>query len=163
MQPPPSEAGHTGFAPLTEDEAKVARHINDLQGFCSVEDILSGRGLEQVYAGLHPTHATRPASDIMAACGSGDDPLADAAVQLFVQVLGRVAGDLTLGHLPFAGVYLIGGVARAMVPWLEANGFTEAFRSKGRFTQFMGQFAVHCVADDYNALTGCASHLMDGA
>lgn len=163
MLTPPSETGHTGFAPLTEDEAKVARHVIDLHGFCSIEDILSGRGLEQVYTALHPRHATPSASDIMAACGAGDDPVARASVQLFVQVLGRVSGDLALGHLPFGGVFMIGGVARAMVPWMAAMGFTGAFRSKGRFTDFMGQFAVSCIEDDYNALTGCASHLMESA
>jgi glucokinase len=73
--------------------------------------------------------------------------------------MGHVLGDLALGHLPFAGVYLIGGVARAFTPWLAEFGFAEAFRAKGRFSGFMEQFGVQVVTDDYAALTGCASHL----
>ena len=73
--------------------------------------------------------------------------------------MGTVMGDLALIHLPFGGIYLIGGMARAITPWLGPLGFAEAFRGKGRFTDFMGQFGVAVVQDDYAALTGCASHL----
>jgi glucokinase len=40
-------------------------------------------------------------------------------------------------------------------------GFREAFYDKGRFSEFMEQFPVHLVDDDYAALTGSAAHLME--
>jgi glucokinase len=70
---------------------------------------------------------------------------------------GPVIGDLALGHLPFAGISLVGGVTRAFAPWLDEFGFAAAFRDKGRFSEFMDQFGVQVVTDDYAALTGCAS------
>ena len=73
-------------------------------------------------------------------------------------LLGRVAGDLALVHLPFQGLYLIGGVARAFSPYF-AKGFTTAFRDKGRFSDFMDDFPVYIIEDDYAALEGCADHL----
>lgn len=72
-----------------------------------------------------------------------------------------VAGDLALQTLPFGGIFLIGGVARAVSPWFEDYGFAEAFRDKGRFSTFMEDFAVHLVTDDYAALIGCAGHLSE--
>jgi glucokinase len=61
--------------------------------------------------------------------------------------------------LDAAGISLVGGVSRAFAPWLVDFGFAEAFRDKGRFSEFMEQFGVQVVTDDYAALTGCASFL----
>jgi glucokinase len=76
-----------------------------------------------------------------------------------VRLLGTVVGNLSLIHLPFGGVWLIGGVARAFTPYMERFGFAEAFRDKGRFEAFMRDFSVSVIEDDYAALTGCAHHL----
>ena len=65
-------------------------------------------------------------------------------------------------HLPFGGLYLIGGVARAMTPYMQEFGLTEAFRDKGRFGEFMHSFSLHVVEDDFAALTGCAAYLANG-
>ena len=77
----------------------------------------------------------------------------------FVRVLGTVAGNLALMYLPFGGIHLAGGVARRFGPWLGRMGFEEAFCAKGRFSDFMLQFPVAVINDDYSALTGCAAHL----
>jgi glucokinase len=62
--------------------------------------------------------------------------------------------------LPFGGVFLAGGVARAMAPHLIPMGFVEAFRDKGRFAGFMENFGVCVIEDDYAALAGSAAHLV---
>jgi glucokinase len=74
-------------------------------------------------------------------------------------MLGAVSGDLALTTLPFGGVWLVGGLARAFAPYLLSMGFVQAFRDKGRFSGFMEQFGVEVVEDDSAALTGCAAHL----
>ncbi len=95
----------------------------------------------------------------MAAIATGTDTLASEAGRVFVRMLGTVAGNLALIHLPFGGIYLIGGVARAFTPHLADFGFAEAFRDKGRFAGFMQNFRVSVIEDDYAALTGCAVYL----
>jgi glucokinase len=87
------------------------------------------------------------------------EPRAEAAVRAFARLLGTVAGDQALINLPYGGIYLIGGVTRALTPWLARFGFTEAFRDKGRFAPLMEQFSVTTVEDDYAALHGLARHL----
>ena len=84
---------------------------------------------------------------------------ATEAVAVFIRYLGTVCGNLSLIHLPFGGVYLVGGVARAIAPHLSNFGFADAFRDKGRFADFMEGFAVHIVEDDYAALVGLAAYL----
>ncbi|MCF2872868.1 glucokinase [Octadecabacter sp. G9-8] len=159
---PPSESGHANLPIRTEQELRLCKFVSTAHGFPAVEDVLSGRGLERVYAFLGQ-EAGDPravaAKDIMAACAKGDDPRASEAAALFSHILGTVCGNLSLIQLPFGGVYLVGGVARALAPYLTQFGFADAFRDKGRFAGFMANFSVSVVEDDYAALIGSASHI----
>ena len=157
---PPSEAGHANMPLRTEDELRLCKFVETSHGFPAVEDVLSGRGLEHIYAWLQAeagTHQEKRAADIMADAQS--DPMAEQAIAWFVRILGTVAGNLSLIHLPFGGVALIGGVARAMAPYFEVHRFAHAFRDKGRFAGFMNNFRVDVVADDFAALRGLSAHL----
>ena len=127
--------------------------------------MLSGRGVERLYAFVRAEAGNPgdlPAAEVMAALAAGD-PHAQAAGRLWVRLLGAELGNLALVHLPFGGIYLIGGVARAFQPWLDHFGFAAAFRDKGRFAPFMESFAISVIEDDYAALTGCAVYLENGA
>ncbi len=161
---PPSEAGHAGLPVRSEADLRLLRVVETVHGFPSVEDVLSGRGLERIYRWLSDeagTPAERHAAEIVEACADGSDPAARETVRSFTRLLGTEAGNLALVFLPFGGVYLIGGVMRHVAPFLETFGFETAFRDKGRFAGFMSNFGVHVVEDDYAALTGAAAHLAD--
>ena len=159
----PSESGHANLPIRNEMELRLCQFVSTAHGFPAVEDVLSGRGLERAYAFLGQEAndpRERAAKDIMAACADDSDPRAIDAARLFTRILGTVCGNLSLIQLPFGGVYLVGGVARAFAPHLIRFGFGEAFRDKGRFAGFMGNFAVSVIEDDYAALTGSAAHLV---
>lgn len=158
----PSESGHANLPIRTEADLRLCRFVETAHGFPGVEDVLSGRGLERVFAWLgHEAGDPREAAahEIMAACADGRDPRAVEAAHVFTRMLGTVAGNLALIQLPFGGIFLVGGVSRAFVPYLKAFGFADAFRDKGRFAGFMGNFSVTVVEDDYAALAGSAAHL----
>lgn len=163
-----SECGHISMPVRTEEDHRLAQFVAHVgphaHGFAGVEDVLAGRGLERVYAFVaheagHET--TKRGAEIMADVAAGE-ALAARAVQLYIHLLGQELGNLALVHLPFGGIYLIGGVARAMQPYFEQMELTRHFRDKGRFAEFMGNFAVTIVEDDYAALTGCAAYLAGG-
>lgn len=158
----PAEAGHVTFPVADEADLRLSRFLAREHGFASVEDALSGRGICHLYAWLGEEAGdprTAASSEIMAALGTGADPRATEAARLFSRLLGRVAGDLALTMLPFGGVFLAGGMARAMAPHLARLGFTDAFRDKGRFSGFMEDFSVSVIEDDFAALHGLAHHL----
>ncbi len=157
---PPSEAGHANMPLRTEDELRLCKFVETSHGFPAVEDVLSGRGLEHIYAWLQSEAGVQEQMRAAEIMGSVDtNPMAQEAIRWFVRILGTVAGNLSLIHLPFGGVSLIGGVARAMQPYFATYGFDTAFRDKGRFAGFMGNFHVDLVVDDFAALNGLASHL----
>jgi glucokinase len=160
---PASESGHVNLPVRDDADMRLCRFVSSAHGFPAVEDVLSGRGLERVYLWLGTEAGDAreaSAADIMASLTSRSDPRAVEATRVFVRMLGTVAGNLALIQLPFGGVFLIGGVARAVAPYFQEFGFTDAFRDKGRFAGFMGNFGVGVIEDDYAALTGCASYLM---
>ena len=153
---PPSEAGHVSLPAAVPGLGPLLDRLTDGHGHASVEEVLSGRGVSQLHAALHGETCAPDA--ILGAMAAGEDR-ACATGRLFVQVMGAVIGDLALSHLPFGGIYLIGGVTRHFAPFLDRFDFAGAFRDKGRFSGFMAQFGVAIVTDDYAALTGCAAHL----
>lgn len=156
-----SECGHASLPILDETDIALMRFVEGAHGFPGVEDVLSGRGLERVHAFV-TREAGRPiqcgAAEIMGQMEAGT-PDAIRTGALFVRMMGMVVGDLALIHLPFGGIYLCGGVARALTPYLERFGFETALCSKGRFSDFMRAFPVAVIEDDYAALTGCAAFL----
>lgn len=158
----PSESGHANLPLRNEADFRLSEFVGDAHGFPAIEEVLSGRGIENLYAFLGAEAGDfkrAKAKDIMQACGEGTDPRAAEAARIFTQFLGTVAGNLALIQLPFGGIYLVGGVSRAFAPFLDRFEFSAAFRDKGRFAGFMDNFPVSVIEDDYAALTGSAAHL----
>lgn len=158
---PPAEAGHITLTAVTDEERAFMDWLEETHPEPGMEDVLSGRGFERLYAWLafQQNQPGKKAADIMA--GAAGDPIADKAIRMFCAFMGRYAGDLALITLPFSGVYLCGGVSGHFRPYLATHGFEQAFHAKGRFSDFMQQFPVSLIADDYAALTGCAAHLTE--
>ncbi|KFI27206.1 glucokinase [Paenirhodobacter enshiensis] len=158
---PASEAGHVTL-PVTDAETlRLHDFIARRSGFADVEEVLSGRGVALCHAFVCAEAGRGTPLDpagVLAGIGAGD-PLAEAAGRLFVRVLATVTGDLALTHLPHGGIHLIGGVARAIAPWLGRFGFATAFHARGRFAALVRDFPICVVEDDYAALAGCAIYL----
>jgi glucokinase len=153
---PPSECGHITLPCTSPALAALFETLGRDHRFAAVEEALSGRGIVAVHAHLHGVTLT--SIEIMNRLKAGDAAATETA-RLFIEALGTVMGDLALVHLPFGGIFLVGGMARAITPWLTPLGFADAFRAKGRFADFMDQFGIAVVTDDYAALLGCAVHL----
>jgi glucokinase len=165
---PPSECGHTSMPVRDARDLALAQFIigygDHAHGFAGVEDALAGRGFEHVHAFVTAEAGApqaRSSAEIMAALSAGD-PMAREAARLYVHILGATLGDLALTHLPYGGIFLIGGMARALTPWMGEFGLKAALCDKGRFHDFLTAFPVWVVEDDFAALTGCASYLANG-
>ncbi|MDG1456987.1 MAG: glucokinase [Pseudoprimorskyibacter sp.] len=160
---PPSESGHVGLPVKTDADLRLAHFLSKEHGFAGAEEAASGRGLGNLYAWLlEEDKSLDPAlssHDVMASIQHSDRSTRAAA--LFVRMLGMYAGDLALIQLPFGGIFLCGGLARAFAPYYGPMGFENAFCAKGRFSSFMSQFPVHIVTDDNAALQGCAGYLAE--
>lgn len=157
------------FAPSNEDEVDLWRTLQARFGHVSVERILSGPGLLNIYtwlrdSGRHsePLWLARnlerqdPPAVITQNAIENNEPLCRETLLRFVAVLGATAGNVALTGMTTGGVYLAGGIPPKILPILKKGPFLAAFSSKGRFSRLMEQIAVRVVLDERTALRGAA-------
>lgn len=167
--PIPSEGGHADFAPKNADESRLWQYLHDSLGHVSIERVLSGPGLINIYSWLKDTEretepawlarrmkAEDPAKVISAAALKKKTPICVAAMDLFVSIFGAVSGNLALMGSTRAGIYLGGGIAPQILSKLGEGLFMKAFTGKGRFEKFMRQIPVDVILHEHPALLGAA-------
>jgi glucokinase len=72
-------------------------------------------------------------------------------------VLGAVAGNLALAILATGGVYVVGGIAPRVLPYLQKGAFREAFERKGRLHTLVERIPAFVVTHPQVGLIGAAS------
>jgi glucokinase len=157
-----TEGGHIAFAPTDAMELKLLERLIARFGRVSIERILSGPGLYNLYEAMAEVSgqpaACKDQREVDAAADAGD-PLARQTLERFVLILGAAAGDLALATGARGGVYITGGVAEKLVDHIVAGGFRERFEAKGRFQAYMRAIPTWLVTDGYTGLIGAAAAL----
>ncbi|WP_455244985.1 glucokinase [Petrachloros mirabilis] len=168
-KPMPSEGGHADFAPNTDNEIELLRHIRSQYLHVSYERVLSGSGLHAIYEYVRdskksePTwlaekiNAGDPAAEISEAGLKGQAEIAKQALDLFASIYGAEAGNLALKAMAINGVFLGGGMAPKLLQKLKDGTFMKAFTNKGRYKRLMSNIPVHVVQNQETALLGAAS------
>lgn len=164
---PPSECGHVNMPVRSDEDFQLLRFMEARLAaagdapHAGIEELLAGRGLANLHA-FAASRADRPAlassAEVLAALDA-DDPVAVHAARIYVHLLGQMLADQALIHLPYGGIYLIGGMSRAMAPHFTRFGLESAFRELRRVDLLASEFSISVVEDDYAALTGCAVYL----
>ena len=164
---PPSECGHVNMPVRSDEDLRLVRFIEarlTAAGevpHAGVEEVLAGRGLINLHAFAASeagSVANLTSAEVLSALDAGD-PTAGHAARLYVRILAQMLADLALIHLPYDGIFLIGGMARAMTPHFATYGLEAAFREDRRVDLLVTDFSVCVVEDDFAALTGCAAYL----
>lgn len=158
-----TEGGHVDFAPADEIEGQILTQLRPQFGRVSVERLLCGDGLMNLYRALAvikavPEELTTP-EQVTKAAGNGSNELAQETLQRFCRILGRVAGNAALTLGSFGGVYLCGGILPAMLPFFLTSAFREEFENKGRMQPLLVATPVWVVRDSLTGLYGAAAAL----
>ncbi len=166
----PSEGGHAAFGPSNDDQMALLRFLHGRYNHVSYERVCSGIGIPNLYDfwrqdGRYPepdwlaqaiAQAEDPTPVIVNAAVHDKIPLCQAALNMFIDILGNEAGNLALKVLATGGVYIGGGIPPRILPYLEQPRFLQAFRRKGRFTDLMTKMPVHVIRNPKAALLGAA-------
>jgi len=168
-RPLPSEGGHQTFAPRTPLEARLAARLQRTYGHVSVERVVSGPGLANIFHFLVEEEGIRPDPEVARRVETGDPgraigeagvagscPAAVATLDLFLEAYGAVAGNLALACLARGGVYLGGGIAPRLIPRMADGTFMRGFTGKGRFTDLLSRIPVKVIENPLTALLGAA-------
>jgi glucokinase len=155
-----TEGGHIDFAPLDAVEDRILVGLRRSFGRVSVERLLSGRGLVNIYEALASIE-NRPADihderALWTVALEGGDSLAEAALDRFCLTLGAVAGDLALAQGACA-VVIGGGLGLRLAAHLPRSGFRDRFIAKGRFEQRLDAMPVKIIAHPQPGLFGAAA------
>ncbi len=160
----PSEAGHIGFAPITGHQEKLHHYARKKFGRVSVERLISGPGLVNIYQfnqeqnGLQIDPSTHP-SDIATAAENGEE-IANRSIQDFWDILAAYSGDIALTFGAKGGVFISGGAAQKLSPFLDTDRFREIFSDKGRFKTLCSEIPLGICTEQQMGLLGCRQYLI---
>jgi glucokinase len=159
----PGEGGHAGFAPQDTLEAELAARLYRDGGRVSNETILCGRGLERLYVALADVEgiAATPlaAAEVNRRGQDGSDPLAARVLDVFCAVLGAVAGDCALVCGARGGVFIGGGIAPRLMPFLATSRFRARFEDKAPQGAYMASIPTSLITAPAPALRGALAFL----
>jgi glucokinase len=179
--PAASEGGHADFSARTSRELDMVRAMTRVFGRVSVEHIVSGLGLVNIYQFTHDAFGSGPMltpssiaparlceavgvvrdpSDLPARItGAAMDGRCDQcaeALDLFIAAYGAEAGNIGLRCVATAGVYVGGGIAPKILPALESGLFLEAFRAKEPMADLVATMPVSVILNPDAGLLGAA-------
>jgi glucokinase len=155
-----TEGGHIDFAPLDTLEEQILARLRSRHLRVSVERIVSGPGLANIYEAIASIEGTpariRDDASLWAAATDGSDPLASAALDRLCMSFGSVAGDLALAQGASA-VVITSQLARRVVDRLRGGAFVERFLAKGRYRSRMEAMPVLLCRHPEPGLYGAAA------
>ncbi len=165
--PVPGEGGHVDLAPVTERDFQIWPHIDEPFGSgpfrrISGETLLCGAGLVRLYKAVIAADGAKARFDdpaeVTAAAMDGSDGAAEEALSLFCVHLGRLAGNLALAFMARGGVFLAGGIAARIAPFLATSGFRAAFIDKAPHQGLMDKMPTSVVIHPEPALAGLTAY-----
>lgn len=165
-----SEGGHIDFGPQDPLQDDLLRHLRAQFGRVSVERLLCGPGIFNIYNFLRERgeytenpeiarHLDDENAVARIAQGALDGvcELCRATLMLFARCLGSHAGNLGLVYMATGGVYLGGGIPPKVAPFLRTPEFLEAYLNKGRLSEVVRRTPLMLIRDDRTPLLGAAS------
>ena len=184
--PGASEGGHADFAARTPREIALLAALTPIFGRVSVETVISGPGLVNIYQFTHVAFGPGPLitssslapARLCSAVGSSAE-LADLparisqaaaegtcrqcaeAMDIFVAAYGAEAGNIALRGVATAGVYVGGGIAPKILPALRSGLFLDAFRAKQPMADFVAAIPVAVILNDDAGLLGAAVYAQE--
>lgn len=155
-----TEGGHVDFAPLDATEEQILQRLRARHLRVSVERIVSGPGLTNIYETLAaiegvPAHM-RDDARLWSDALDGSDRLASTALDRLCMSFGSVAGDIALAQGAGA-VVLTGQLSQRMIGRLRGGSFTDRFLSKGRYRSRMEAMPVLLCRHEEPGLYGAAA------
>lgn len=171
-----TEGGHTGFAPIGDEERAISAWLTAQHGRTSNERLLCGKGLSEIDLVLRGGTTLAPATSLMpgesslqrqtlrdpaeivAAALEGHDIAARQTLARFCAVLGSVAGDCALIH-GARTVVIAGGIVPRFIPFLRSSAFRERFLAKGRMATLLESVPIHIITHPNPGLLGAATAL----
>ena len=160
-----SEGGHVDFTPRSDIEVELMKYIKkkyDQSNRFSVERIVSGRGLANVYEFLaksYPEQRRKDVHDEFEGAGDmkgrvvglnanhGECSLCLQAMEIMMGAYGAEAGNCAVKFIPSGGLYVSGGLTPKNINFISGadSPFMKAFVDKGRLSPLVKSIPLFAV------------------
>ncbi|OUS15325.1 hypothetical protein A9Q88_12305 [Gammaproteobacteria bacterium 50_400_T64] len=139
-----SEGGHKDFSP----HDAISRELNEYVltkescGFLSIEDLLSGRGLQRMYTYFTREHKTQDLNETISPAqildkANAGHPAAIATVQCFIRLMATEASNVAMQYFSTGGVVIAGGLMPRLLAYLDVTRFLTCFTDKHQFHDWL--------------------------
>ncbi len=172
--PFPSEGGHASFAPRNAEQIDLLTFLLKRQDHVSVEQVCSGLAIPVLFAFMATRYPTpdwlttelNQAPDrtpvivqaaVQAMQGGKACDIAIRTLTLFTDILADEAANLALKTLAFGGLFLGGGLAPRLLPFLTTERFMTVF-ARGGYRDWLSQIPIHIICNPHAALLGAAAY-----
>jgi len=145
-----SEAGHAILGPVDRSEEKIFERMRSGDPL-STETVLSGQGLSRLHEAMHDLRLN--SEEIIGNLKAGDAKAIET-VSLFLSIFGRISGDLALAYNAMSGVFLAGGVGRALAQHYKSSSFIASFRNHPPYSERLAKVPVAVLLHEQPGLLG---------
>lgn len=157
------EGGHVDFAPTDETDMIIWQYLQQKLGRASAEEVLSGRGIVNIYQALCLHHKQtadlKTPSQVTAAGLDESDDMAVLAIQQFCRVMGSFAGNLALNLSTNGGIFIGGGVTGHLGDYFLKSEFRSRFEAKGAFSHYVQDIPTYLINEPDHGLLGALAYL----
>jgi glucokinase len=153
------EGGHVTFAPRSDEDIELLGFLNQTMPHVSAERIVSGAGLENVYAFMADRGGDKNMPARLSAPEIGTAAVADSgicrdAVHLMLGCLGTVIANAVLTMGTWRGVVIAGGIVPHVQSLLADSPFADRFRHQGRMGALLKAVPVWLSVDPLAGIKG---------
>ncbi len=158
----PSEAGHIGLGPMSEEDFSIWPFIERPLGRVSAETLLSGPGLTRLHQARlkslgHMNTEALSAQQISHEARLNPDSEAAKSLRYFWRLIAQFTGDMAICFAASGGVTLAGGVLPKIQSFIDPHSFRRIFMAKPPMQSFLEKLPIRMIVDDSAALSGLVS------
>lgn len=174
-----SEGGHASFGPRNDEQMELLSFLQQHHAHVSVEMVCSGMAVPELFTFLAERMQVplwlqqelvqaddkTPVIVQAALAAHRGEAVCDIAVhtlRLLTDILADEAANLALKTLALGGVYIGGGFAARVEPFLESQRFMRIF-CRGRYQEMLRCIPVALITNPQTALVGAAACAIQAA
>lgn len=159
----PSEGGHVEFAPRNDLEVSMYKFLSgkfSSHNRISVERVVSGKGLANVYEFLAAEYPTRIIQTVHSEflCAADEQgkvvsknatsgSLCHQAIEIMMSAYGCEAGSAAIKWIPTGGLFVTGGLTPKNIEFIDGlhTDFMESYLNKGRVSSLLQRVPIFAV------------------
>ena len=153
------EGGNVHFSPASLEEVRLLEWLSTKMDYVSTEEVLSGRGLVNIYKYLcfkGNCVAKMSTADQIGLAAKEGDALARKAARLMIEIFATSIANNILVTGSKKCVIICGGISAKLSDFFDDSLFFERLGNKGKYRNYVSDVPILLSFDNNNGLKGSA-------